>query len=195
MRIRTLASLALLTAIVAGTALAAGKKMSYVYKRGDHSYSRISGDLDNIRKLSNRYGSEFVWISLDRREYVVRDAATLAAVRETFRDVDALHPSMQAIEARMRPYERRIQQLENQLDPLSDSLDDDNLTDRTRDAIEEKMRVLERAMRDVEEQMEGVEREMERMEKEIERREEIAEKRFEALVDKAIASGAAQRVD
>lgn len=195
MRTRLFTSLALVLALAAGTSFAGSGKMSYIYKRGDRSYIRIDGDLRNIRALSNKYGSEFVWISTNGREYLIRDAATLNTIRSIFRDADALHPSVQAVEKKMRPYERRLQELENQLDKLSDSLDDDDLTDRTRASVEEKMHVIERAMQDVELEMGDVEEEMERISDKMERLEEIAEANFEKLVERAIANGIAERVD
>ena len=195
MRTRTIALALVITAAVA-TLLTAGNRMSYFYKRGDIGMSRISGSLDQIGKISRQYGSEFVWVSINGREYVIRDAATLAEVRAAFRDVEALHPEERAIERRLKPLEDELEEIEDRVDDAGDRLgDDDDLSDAEREALEEKLRVAEREMRDLEQRMRPIEREQERLEKESERREKIAERQFEKIVERAIAKGIAKRVD
>lgn len=180
MRTRLFVSLALLIAVAAG---ATGRKNdSYIYKRGDKSYIRIAGDLGNVDRLSKRYGNEFVWVARGNAEYVIADATTLAAIRNAFRAVDALQPSMEAVQKRMRPYEKRMDALSDQMDALGDPPD------------EERMEKIERAMEQVEREMAGVEREMERLDDQMEKVEAEAEKEFERIVAGAIARGVAERL-
>lgn len=194
MRTRLLASALLISAIVASISTA-GDRMSYIYKRGDSHYTRMSGSLERLGSISRKYGSEFVWVSLDGRNYVIRDAATLAEVRASFKDVEAMEPSMRAIEKRMKPFEQQMEAIGKRLETLGDQLDDEKLTDAQRDAIETRMNAAETDMAAVERQMNGVEREMEKLEKETEKREAVAEKRFEQIVERAIRSGVAARAE
>jgi chromosome segregation ATPase len=195
MRTRLLVFALLLFAVVAGVLTAGDKSMSYIYKRGDNSYTRLSGSIDRIGAVAKRYGSEFVWVRTNGRSYVIRDAATLAAVRNAFREVEAMEPSLREVEKRLKPFEKQMETIEQRVDAFGDQLDDEDLGESTRDAIEAKLRDAEDAMRDVERRMAGIEREMERLEREVEKREEVAEERFERLVKRAIESGVAEKAD
>lgn len=193
MRTRSIA-LALLLAAALG--LPAGDRMNYIYKNGDRSTMRINGAWSKrLGEVVRKYGNEFVWVQTNGRSYVIRDAATLAEVRAAFRDCEALEPSMREVERRMKPFEDEMETIEERVDTLGDSLDDEDLTDRTRQSIEDKLAVAEREMADVERRMAGIEREMEKIEKEMERVEKIAEARFEQVVERAIDRGIAERVD
>jgi chromosome segregation ATPase len=197
MRTRLLVLALLLSAIAAGV-LTAGSKdsMSYIYRRGDGLHTRISGaGINRIGAVAKKYGDEFVWVRLSGRQYVIRDAATLAEVRSVFREVEAMEPSLHAVEKRLKPFEEKMEDVEERVDSLSDRLDDESLGESARDAIEAKMRDAERDMHAVEKQMEGIEREMETLEREVERREAAAEDRFQLLVERSIDRGVAQRVD
>jgi chromosome segregation ATPase len=195
MRTRLLAFALLLFAAAAGVLTAGDKSMSYIYRRGDSSYARISGEIGQIGAMAKRYGGEFVWVRWNGRSYVIRDAATLAEVRSAFREVEAMEPSLREIERRLQPFEQQMEAIEKRVDAFSDQLGDEDLGESTRNAIEAKLRDAEEAMRAVERQMEGVEREMERLEKEVDQREEAAERRFERIVKRAIESGVAENAD
>lgn len=196
MRTRMIGLVLVVSAVMAGVSAAGGNRMSYIYKRGDSSYTRISGSaMDRIGAVSRKYGSEFVWVRVDGRSYVIRDSATLAAVRNAFREVEAMEPSLRDVEKRLKPFERQMEGVEERMDALSDQLDDEALSDSERDAIERKMHDVENDMRQVERQMEGIEREMERLENESEKREAVAEDRFEEIVERAVERGTAERVD
>jgi chromosome segregation ATPase len=197
MRMRLLVLALLLLATASGIVLAR-TPMTYIYRRGDDTHTRISVASvknigDQIGDVAKRYGNEFVWVRTSGRSYVIRDAATLAEVRDAFREVDALEPALHEVERRLQPFERQMEAVEERVDVLSDSLDDESLSESARDAIEAKMRDAERDMHAVEKQMNGIEREMEKLEKESERREKLAEQRFEAIVERAIANGTAER--
>jgi chromosome segregation ATPase len=195
MRTRLLAFALLLLAAAAGVVTAGDKSMSYVYRRGDSSYTRINGPIDKIGSMTKRYGNEFVWVRSNGRSYVIRDAATLAEVRNAFREVEAMEPSLRAIEQRLKPFEDQMEAIEQRVDAFGDQLDDEDLGESTRNAIEAKLRDAEDDMRDVERRMNSIEREMERLEKEVDKREEAAEERFERIVKRAIESGAAEPAD
>lgn len=179
--------------MVAGVLSAGDDRMSYIYKHGDSSTMRISGSWNNLSAVTKKYGDEFVWVRLSGRGYVIRDAATLAEVREAFREVNAMEPSMREVERRLNPFERQMETVEEHVDALGDRLDDESLSDSARESIETKLRDAERDLAAIEKQMAGIEGEMETLEKEEERREAIAEERFEAIVERAIERGVAER--
>ena len=200
MRTRFIALALILFAIASGVLLAGDKSMIYVYKSGDGLHTRmnttvVTGWTDRIGDIARRFGKEFVWVRMNRRDYVIRDAATLAEVRNAFRDVEAMRPSLRAVEKRLKPFEDQSEAIEKRTDALSDQLDDESLSESMREAIEAKLRDAEDDLRVVERQMEGIEREMEQLEKESDKREELAEKRFEKIVERAIESGVAERAD
>jgi chromosome segregation ATPase len=194
MRTRLLVLALLLSAVVAGVLSADDDRMSYIYRHGDGATMRISGaGMDHLGATAKKYGNEFVWVRISGRSYVIRDAATLAEVREAFREAEAMAPSVRAVEQRLKPYEQQMEAVEERIDSLSDRLDDERLGDSAREGIEQKLRQAERDMRSIEQQMSGIEREMEKLENEMERREAAGEDRFERIVERAIERGVAER--
>ena len=178
----------------AALVITAKPRIEYIYKRSGSMHTRISGSFDRIGEVARRYHGEFVWLRMDGRNYLIRDAATLAEVRSTFRPVEELEPSLREVERRLKPFEQEMEQVEERIDELGDSLDDDRLTDATRDDVEDKIRDAETKMRAIEDKARVIERELERLEQESERRETIAET-FEELVVRAVRQGIAERVD
>lgn len=168
------------------TASAADRySFSYIYKRGDQSHLRTNGgDIDSLVRTSKRWTGEFVWLRRDGRNYLIRDAAVLAAVANAFADMHALEPRLRAAEEKRRPVEAKMEVVEERLDRLSDENGD-----------EAERRKAERAMQALEDEHRIVERAAETLEKEMERREELAERKFGQIVIRAIETGKAQRVD
>lgn len=189
----------LVSAVVTGAIVAGNQPVTYIYKRGDNHYTRLSGpfneSIDQMVKATKKYGNEFVWLRKNGRNYVIRDAATLAEVRNAFREVEAMEPSLREVERRLKPFEREMEKIEERVDALGDSLDDEDMAEATRDSIEARLRDAEKQLRAVEAKANVIEREMEKLEHESERLEQIAEKRFEAIVERAVGNGVAERVE
>jgi len=199
MRTRLIALALLVSGAVAGAIVAGNQPITYIYKRGDSHYTRLSGpfneSIDRMVKATKKYGNEFVWLRKNGRNYVIRDARTLAEVRQAFREVEAMEPSLREVERRLKPFEREMEEIEERVDALGDSLDDEEMAESTRNSIEARLRDAEEALRAVEAKANVIEREMERLEKQSEKLEEVAEKRFEAIVERAVDSGVAERVE
>ncbi len=191
MRTRLIALALLASAALVTTAK---PRLDYVYKRSGTLHTRISGSFDRIGDIARKYSGDYVWLRIDGREYLIRDAVTLAEVRNAFRHVEEMEPSLRDVERRLQPFEDELEKIEDRFDELSDSLDDDRLTEATREAIEAKMRDAEEKMRAIEEKARVIEREMERLENESEKREAIAEKQFEEIVQRAVRQGVAERL-
>ena len=67
----------------AALVITAKPRIEYIYKRSGSMHTRISGSFDRIGEVARRYHGEFVWLRMDGRNYLIRDAATLAEVRST----------------------------------------------------------------------------------------------------------------
>ncbi len=186
----------LLLALVAIAFTTAGKDdTAYVFKHGEKSYIQAGGPLESVLRAAKRWQGEFIWVRRGGRQYLIRDAASLAEARAAFRELEALQPSHDVIEKRLEPVNRREQELDEQIDALSDRLDDESLSESKRNDLERKLREFEKTMRGVEEQMRAIEKEMEQLERKMDAVEEVAEKRLHEIVDRAIRKGVAIRVD
>ena len=182
--------------LVAATVSASDRShFPYIYKHGNATHMRSGEDIETMVKRSKRWTGEFVWLRKDGREYLIRDATVLAAVRAAFAEMHAFEPRLRAATEKREPWEQRIDALERQMDRISDQLgDDEDLTARTRESLQAKLRELERQFADIEDDYHAVEREAERMEEEMDRLEVIAEARFDQIVLRAVRDGKAERV-
>jgi predicted RNase H-like nuclease (RuvC/YqgF family) len=194
MRTRLLA-FALLAAVLATAVLAGSRRdaWAYIYKR--NGSLSMSGNIEGVKALSGRYGDEFVWTRQGTTEYVITDRAVLDDVRGAFRELDSYEEPLRKLEERLRPHERELEKLETRLDAVSDQLDDEDLPESTRATLERQMEGLENEMHAIEQRMHGVEEEMDRLDDKMERIEDAAEEHFHKIVEQAIASGKAKRVD
>jgi chromosome segregation ATPase len=187
----------LLTALTAASIVTADDRASYVWKRSDGTSTiTIHGSLDELGRLKNQWGSEYVWTrQANGTQYVITDRAVLNEIAAAHADLDAAEIPMREAEARMRPHEREMNKIERRLDAVSDQLDDEDLPEAEREELERKMQAIEEEMDAAEKKMEVVEREMERLETIVDREADKAEKKFEEIVDRAIRDGRATRID
>ena len=181
MRFKLLAiSLVVAAVAVAGTP----DRFAYIFKRGNDSIMRINGSIEEFQRIAKRWPGEYIWVRRNGREYLIRDAAVLAAARNAFAQMEALEPAMREAEKRLRPIEKKFEAIEERLDELEDG-----------ESPDRQIREAERQLRAAEAELREAEGALERIEKEVERREEIAEKKFEEIAIRAIEGGKARRVD
>jgi peptidoglycan hydrolase CwlO-like protein len=190
-----LAVLTLLIAIAATSLVTADERDSYVWKRNASTTTMFHGDLDDVRRLTSLYGSEYVWTRQSGREYVITDRAVLDEVATIFVELDRAQAPMDAVQERMRPHQRAMDRAADRMEALAERLEDEDLSDSVRATIERQMHEVEKEMERVEAQMEIVEHEIERLSTVIEAKAEKVERKFEALVDRAIREGKAKRVN
>jgi len=196
MRNRLLVLLAFVLMSMSSFAGSRSDHFSYVFSNGDKTHMMSRGNIDEIVRLSKKYEGTYIWFRRDGREYLVRDAATLAAAKDAFRDLDALEPQEREAERCVRPYEKKMDELEKQVDRISDQLsDDEDLSESQREELESQMHDFEREMKGVERDMESAEREVERIDREEERLEKIAERKFQEILMQAVQQGKVQRLD
>jgi len=95
----------------------------YALVRADRDGISLSGDLDDIddvRAARTAIDGDFLWFRRDGEAWVVRDADTVARVREAWAGTDALGERMQGLEARMQPHSGRMEALAARMEALSD---------------------------------------------------------------------------
>lgn len=84
---------------------------------------RMTGEIsvvDEIKSVRDRVGGDFVWFRRDGRSWVVRDAQTIAGVREAWAPTDALNRQLEALEAKMQPHTDRIEALSARMEAISE---------------------------------------------------------------------------
>ncbi|HVR38138.1 MAG TPA: hypothetical protein VMU84_03525 [Thermoanaerobaculia bacterium] len=172
MRLRWIAALLLLISTAAFA-----ENWSYVYARGNVMHAS-SVRLSSLEKMSKRFGHEFLWTRIGGREYVIRDAATLAETRDLLTPMETTGPQQEALTRRMQKLERRENELEEQIEEREDRED-------------RQSPALERELREVEHQLRVLEAEEERLDAEQDAREQAAEARLKRLIERAIRSGIA----
>ncbi len=115
----------------------------YVFRRGDRTHAVTSDVLGepSVSALLDTKG-DFFWIRHDGREYLVRDASTLAEIDAVFEPMRALGVEKRASKERVRPLRQQVKSIQRQL------RDEDDATTRAR--LERNLASLERELRDAE---------------------------------------------
>ena len=187
---RTIFALILFSAALSA---AARSRFTYIYAPTGANYTISKGSVDEIVKLNKRLSGAgpYLWVRLDGREYVIRDAGLLAEVERARAPLRALEPEQRELDRKMKPLEKREDRLENELDELTDrDEDDEELTAAERDRVRElraQLRDLRREMR----QYEREENELDRREDELDR---VFDDEVERITERAIRNGIAQPV-
>jgi chromosome segregation ATPase len=181
--------LATLLVLVTALAASAADRFTYIYRPDVNSrVLHLRGDISALdRVLPKLATGPYLWVRLDRREYVIRDATVLAEVKKTFASLDVFERERRAVARKMKPVEQRAEGLEDQIDALTDRDDDLSAEEEQRlRALEQELRAAERELRPLEAQ----ERELDRREEALEA---VAEEALEKIVERAIRMGAAAR--
>src|SRR5438874_1290045 len=157
---------------------------SYVFVRSSNSMTSNVG-IERSVAIKRQYGSNFLWMRVDGRAYLIRDANTLDAIDALWGPVRALDPDYERVHARIRPLEEKERRIDHESDAISD---DDNRSA----ADEARLRDLEREQRDVERELRVYEREEEELDRKEERLEREAERAMIPIVRDAIRKGIAK---
>jgi chromosome segregation ATPase len=188
-----------LIAAIAVLAHDRNRELSYIYVLDGGKQQILSGgslNIENLVRITKRYGGRYFWFSLEGDSYVIRDAATLAEIDRNFASVRALDPQRDDIRRRLEPLEREERILDRKVDTLEDSIEDDEdeaePTAKVR-SVQAQVRELERRLDTIEEQMRVIEREEERLDRKIDALEEEAERQLIPILRKAIKDGRAAR--
>jgi len=167
-------------------------RFTYVYSRGSRGDVILThGSVQELMRVRNRFSGQYIYASLDGREYLVRDAASLEEARRAIAPLDALQEEMEPLRKKMKPLEAREEKIEDELDALTDREDDERLTDDERDRIRE----LERQQREVERDLRVYEREEERIDRKEEALDKVFDEEIQRIVERAVRNGSAERVD
>ena len=175
---------------------ASASDLTYVMSEDGNTV--VSGgnlDIDRVVSLVERLGRGFIWTKIGGTQYLIRDAATFAQARAAFRDTDALHVEAEALRDRMRPVEERERRLERQIDRITDDLGDnpEDFTTDERRQMRQRVEELERQIGPVRNELRRLEDEEERLDQREEVLVAVAEQRLRQIIERAIASGVAQK--
>lgn len=181
--------------------------------------SGSSDDIKKVKRLRGSDGDEVLWFERDGKEYVVRDAATLAAAKELWKPVTELGRRQAELGAEQAKLGGRQAELGGQQAALGAKQaalgaqiaalaaervgrdDDDPEFERKEREISRKMEELGRQQEELgrqQEQYSEPQEELGRRQEELGRQQEVASekagKEMKALMDRAIRSGAAEEV-
>lgn len=180
----------LLACLLLTAVSAFAKNYTYVYSRGDDSYSVITrGSLENVLRVRRQLSGTYIWVVRDRLEYVIRDRAILDEVEKAFAPMEAFAPQQKALHEKMRPVEKRADAIEREMDRLTDLYDDEDLTPAQKD----RLRELRRKMREIEVDLRQYEEEESRLDEIEEELEREFEAKLDKIIDRAFAKGAVER--
>lgn len=150
----------------------------YVFRRDDRTRVVTADLLENepavVALLDAK--DDFLWIRHDGREYVVRDARTLAEIDAVLAPMRALGDEKRAVRDRVRPLRQQVKSMQRQL------RDEDDSARRSR--LERDLASIERDLRDAE----GEKRRL------IERRQQVsreADANVRAIFERALRNGLA----
>ena len=183
---------AFLTVTAAGTALAVpdggrGPRDTYVLNRGDSP--SVSGSLEDLGTLRQRYAGDFLWFRRGGAAYVIRDPRLLADAAAFFAPLRSLEPEQRLLARREADLDGADE--ENDWEDEAIEIEEESRPsaqlDRRRRALDDRRRDVSRRQRELAKE----ERALERRENALE---EAAERELWKFLDRAAASGAARPV-
>ena len=184
-------------AAAAIVAEAAGRD-AHVLQLDGSSYS-TNVDVDQLLRIRQGRGGDFLWFVRGGRAYLVTDPAVLDAGRDILRPVRDLSREQEAVSARLRPFEEREEALdreEDRLEQRSERLEgrDDRAANEERDRLEELERALDEKQRALRADMREIEAEEERLEDREREIEAVADAQIARLIEDALRKGLARAV-
>ncbi|HVR38137.1 MAG TPA: hypothetical protein VMU84_03520 [Thermoanaerobaculia bacterium] len=153
---------------------------AYVLKHGNISRMTTSNLLEDEPVVAKLFDSnqDFFWIRYQGADYVVRDAATLAAIEDAYAPVRALASQKQSVKSRAKALRQRARSIDDML-----AIEDDAATraklERNRDDVQRELRVAEA------EQQRAIERR--------ERASREGDEKMMAIFQRALRSGLAEK--
>lgn len=180
---------------------------SFIYVRGGNDSVLMSGDTDDLERVRKALEPQdrALWArTADRKEYIVRDSATLDELEATWKTANELSERLGTLGKEQGKYGEQLGKLGEQVGKLGLrqgqlGLQLVNATDAQRAAIEREMRELDGKMQELQKQMKVFEKPMRKLEnqmRDIQPKQNAAVKQAEtatdALLSRAIASGVAK---
>lgn len=178
-----------------------GRDISYAMVRAGEDGMMLSGelgDVDDVKRVRQHVRGDFLWFREGGTDYVVQDAAVLAAARRAWVPAEAMGERMEALGEQMRPHGERMEALGKRMEALSVNGEPyahemealgkrmEPLA-RQQQALGEKMRVLAESRRSeaddqrIQAQMAQLQRSMEPLQSQMEALSHAMEAQSEAL--------------
>jgi hypothetical protein len=172
---------------------------AYILAVGD-SWTSGAMDIDDLVKMRNRLGGDFLWFRRGGKTYRVVDAATLGKADGLFASVRALEPEFEDLRRKERQLDAREDELDREEELIEQDLEDMDADEEAGMAVDDNARRNLESRRDaVRARMKELQKEqraLESVERALDSREESLEAEAEAklwkLIDETIASGAAK---
>lgn len=159
----------------------------YIYSvGGEPRMIHSSGNWERIQTMLDRWSGSYFWVRHEGREYLIRDAATLATIATVFAPMHAAGAELEKLHRRMRPVEQQERDIERRMDDIEDADDEVSAADRQR------LSELRDELRGIQKQIRVLEEEENRLDAKHEALETEAEKRLVPVIEQAIRSGAAK---
>jgi len=188
----------------------AGERTSFIYQRANTDDLFMHGDLSDLERVRKalKPRDRVLWTRTEsRKEYLIRDPATLDAFEKAWAPAEVLSRQLGELgkqqgklgeqQGKLGEQQGKLGERQGKLEQKLESLDSDDTVRRA--PIEREMRELEAKMAELEKQMRVFEKPMRELEKQmraLEPKHDAAAKQAQAatdaLVARAIASGVAK---
>ena len=181
----------------------AGERTSFIYQRANTDDLFMHGDLSDLERVRKalKPRDRVLWTRTEsRKEFLIRDAATLDAFEKAWAPAEVLSRQLGELgkqQGKLGEQQGMLGERQGKLEQKLESLDSDDTVRRA--PIEREMRELEAKMAELEKQMRVFEKPMRELEKQmraLEPKHDAAAKQAQAatdaLVARAIASGVAK---
>lgn len=168
---------------------------AYVLARGTNS--TMSGSLEDLERLHDRYKTPYLWFRRNGRAYVVLDTKVIDAAEALFAPVRQLSDREEAIASREEALDREEEALDAEQDGVD--ADEDDFSDEGAGpadaARQEALRQRQKALSDRHADLARRQRDLSRKERALDQEEEkldaAAEASLGTLMDRAVRDGVA----
>ena len=181
-------ALTVLLCLGAVTAAAKQRDDGYILRLDDRTQmARL--DLQTFVAVEKSVVGPVLWVQRDGRRYEIRDSSILGRAAEAVQPVMKIKEEYQAFRQRARPVYDEEEDLDRKIDAAEEAVENGDRPDEARiDDLRAQRRELKPRLRAVE----AEERELDARE---ERAEVVSERIMDDLIDEAIRTGLARRID
>jgi hypothetical protein len=165
-----------------------GARDAYVLRRG--TSLSLSGSLDDLGTLAERYPGDFLWFRRRGAPYVIREPRLMNEAASLFEPIRALEPAQESIANREAALDREEEDNEAEQERLEAEVEERE--SEPSDDQERRLRELANRQRDIARRQRELAREERALDRKEKALEEAAEQQLWKLLDRSITDGAAR---